>query len=235
LSAQRLSARRFGARLLSMQASVLIVMAACTVTSLLALQNVVNKADERRTIDKRLMVAERLRADALEIARSARRFVLGGNLQERQRVQAISAEMETARRTFRGLRLRPDGISLDTSLDVYLAAIDEAMDAEGEPVERLAQFEATLLDARNLVSTDFDRFVAGERARRETLRSAFVLAGTARWAILVGSVLVVLMVFMSSVMTFRRVQRDELLLQTRGLRVDGPPVAVAASEPSMLV
>src|SRR5688572_24687404 len=138
-------------------ASIVLVIVLGAATAIVGLQFTRHQADQARTIDDRLAMLEQLRGNARELAASARRYVLGGDVKEQQRVIAISDDM-------RKLRMRLDarihlvkGAVLEADLAEYTAALYSIMGArDSDPIVRLERFEDELVRIRAPLVNTFD-------------------------------------------------------------------------------
>jgi hypothetical protein len=153
-------------------------------TAIIALRGTTERVAQARTIDDRLAMLDRLRADTRELGLSARRFILSGDLKEKLRIQAIEADMVSRRALFGPRSPLTNGDVLAATLDDYIASLDTAIGVTNDDtVQRLEQFESQLVRIRAPLSSAFDDVISRERAARANLRSADRLVTIAQWAI----------------------------------------------------
>lgn len=196
---------RLRKRIVAMHASLVVVIIVCAASALVALRTTLRHSEDRRVIDERLSRVERIRGDTREIALSARRYVLAGDLKEQQRVLAIAASMGSERERLRAASLRPEGVALDTGIDAYVQAMLSAMTAEeGDAIARLGHFEDELMRARKQLGQQFDLFVASERQRRGASHTMHVLTRAAQWGVLISGALGVILAIAAATGALRR-------------------------------
>lgn len=197
--------RHLGNRILIGHASIALVIVLSAVTALVALGSTVRRAERTREIEARLMLVRHLRSDARELAASARRYLLSGNSQDRQRVFAIDEELRKTRDALRAQATYPAGWVAD--LDEYSATLTTAMSRTAHDIATIAHFENELLRVRNALEVALDSIVAGEHARISTLQSSTTLARRAQWALAVVSTLGLALVVVSGIAAFRLLVR----------------------------
>jgi len=181
--------RTFLKRLTVGHAAIVVVIVLSTTTALLALRATMRQTERTSEIDRRLALVDHLRSDARELARSARRYLLTGDLKEQQRVFAIESEMDGER-----LRLGPRARQLDSLLDNYVAAVVRNMTVDRTDAgAALATFEDALIAARSPLSSTFDEIIEREHKLREASRSSQWWARGAQWTLLVAAALAVLL------------------------------------------
>jgi signal transduction histidine kinase len=204
----------FRSRLIAVHVSLVLVIALGAVTAILALRTTHEQAAQSRAIDQRLAMLDRLRADTRELALSARRHVLSGDLEEQQRVLAIVHDLRAHRERLQARATLHKGAMLEADIDEYVAALVQLMSVEDDdPLERLARFEDGLVVIRAPLATTFDEIVTHERARRDAMRSAQWLARGAQWAVLIASVLGVVIAIGAAVVVLRKLSAvDEITL-----------------------
>jgi signal transduction histidine kinase len=179
----------FRKRLLLGHASIVLVIVLSTTTALITLRSTIHQTERTSEIDRRIVLIDHLRGDARELARSARRFLLTGDLKEQQRVLAIEGEMNQERT--RGANREP---ALDDSLDDYIAAVVNSLSNDrADPGAALARFEDDLIRARGPLTLAFDSIIARERAKLDASRSSQQLARGAQWALVIAAGLGVLL------------------------------------------
>jgi signal transduction histidine kinase len=180
----------FRKRLVLSHVAVVVVIVLMTGTAVVALRSTQLQVEEARRIDHRLGLLYHLRGDARELATSARRYILGGDLKEQQRVLAIVHEMKAEREQLAARSTLAKGGLLEADLDEYIASLVHAMSFDDDdPIVRLSRFEDELARIRAPLSLTFDDIMARERTRREALRSAQTLARGAQWAVLLAGLL----------------------------------------------
>lgn len=171
-------------------AAIVLVIALGAITALLALRSKSHRVEETSQIDHRLAIIDRLRAESRELGQSARRYILSGDLKEQQRVLSIVHEMKKEREQLGARVSLEGGALLEADLDEYIAALKNAMWFDDkDPIVRLSRFEDELAKIRVPLSVRFEDVISRERSRRDVLRSAHWLARSARWAVLVASLL----------------------------------------------
>jgi signal transduction histidine kinase len=197
--------RSFRRRLILVHASLVIVIALGATTAVLALRSTRSQVAQSREIDERLAMLDRLRADTRELAQSARRYMLSGDLKEQQRVLAIVHAIKDERERLHARATLPSGAVLEADLDEYVAALLGVMSIDDDDaIRRLADFEDELVRIRNPLVMTFDEIASRERARRDTLRSTQTLARGAQWAVLVSSVLGILLAIGAAIGVLRK-------------------------------
>jgi hypothetical protein len=215
----------FRKRLLLANAGVVLVIALSATTAVVALRTTSDQLEQARQIDGRLAHLDRLRNDARELAASARRYMISLDLEEQQRVLAIVDAMRGKRQRLDARSSFAKGPVLEADLDEFIAALLNAMSfRDDDPIVRLARFEDELARIRSPLAMTFDAIVAGQRDRREALRSAHTLSRGAQWGVGVASLLGVVLALGAMVAVLRR---------PRAVAAGGPGV-VAASEPRLL-
>ena len=215
-------------RLVVVHAALVVVIALGAATAVLALRETQAETARAQAIDRRLALLERLRAETRELAQSARRHVLSGDLKEQQRVLAIVHAMQSERAALNARATLPSGAVLEADLEEYIAALMPLMARDDDDaVTRLARFEDELVRIRAPLATTFDDIVADERANRAELRSAQTLARGAQWAVVVASVLGVLLAIGALLAVSRVLPAPEVAREPR------EPVT-PPSEPSLL-
>jgi CHASE3 domain sensor protein len=197
--------RQLGNRILIGHASIALVIVLSAVTALVALGSTVRRAERTREIEARLTLLRDLRADARELAASARRYLLSGNAQDRQRVFAIDAELRSERDALRAQSSYPPGWVAD--LDEYSATLTTAMSRTADDVATIAHFEDELLRVHNALDLALDSIVARERAHLDKLQSSTTLARRAQWALAVVSALGLALVVLTGLAAFRLLVR----------------------------
>jgi signal transduction histidine kinase len=215
---------RFRKQLVLASTTIVLVIALGAVTGIVALRSSVSAQAEARAIDRQLVVTERLRNRAREIATSGRRYMQSGDRKEQQRVLAIIDDVKQDRALLDSRFTLPYGPKLEASLDEYqLGVIDAMADFHEDPVERLTRFEDRVEKVRLPLSATFDDLIAHERARRSALRSASSLGRSAQWTLLLASVIGVLLAIGLCVAVLRKLSRV------------GPSVAVSPTpRPALL-
>jgi signal transduction histidine kinase len=179
----------FRKRLWLGHASIVLVIVLSTATALVALRATIRQTERTSEIDHRIVLIDQLRANARELARSTRRFLLTGDLEEQQRVLAIEAEMNQDR-----TRVAKREQALDDGLDNYIGAVVSGLGNDRtDPGAALARFEDDLIRARGPLSLAFDNMIARERAQLEASRSSQRLARGAQWALVIAAALGVLL------------------------------------------
>jgi signal transduction histidine kinase len=180
-------------------AGIALVIVLGTVTAVLALRAAIRQNERTSAIDQRLASLEHLRSDAREIARSARRYLLTGDLKEQQRVFAIEKEMDDERK-----QLGSVGAPLDQAFDDYVSSIVRSMSADrADAGAALAAFEDELMRVRNPLGGTFDGVMSRQRADRDAARSSQRLARGAQWALVVAGALGVLLTAGGVALVFR--------------------------------
>lgn len=197
--------RQLGNRILIGHASIALVIVLGAVTALVALESTIRRAERTREIEARLTLVRELRADARELARSARRYLLSGNSQDRQRVFAIDEDLRAKRDALRSRSTYSPGWVAD--LDEYSATLTTAMSRTTDDIATIAHFEDELLRVRNALDSALDSIVAGERARRTTLQASTTLARRAQWVLALVSTLGLALVVITGVGAFRLLAR----------------------------
>ncbi|NVB81657.1 MAG: hypothetical protein HOV81_24900 [Kofleriaceae bacterium] len=193
--------RHLGNRLLIGHCSIALVIVLSAVTALVALGSTIRRAERTREIEARLALVRELRADARELAQSARRFLLSGNSQDRQRVFAIDAELRRERDALRARSSYPAGWVAD--LAEYSATLTTAMSRATDDIETVAHFEDELMRVRNALEVTLDGIVAGERAKLGDLQSSTAFVRRAQWALAGASLLGLVLVVVMGVYVFR--------------------------------
>ncbi len=220
--------RIFRKRLLLGHASIVLVIVLSTVTAFVALRSMIARTEQTTTISQRIAALDDLRADAREIVRSARRFLLSGDYGEQQRVVAIEAEMRQKR-----VPLVAHDKHLDDTLDGYTGLVLASLTrSRAEPAAMLAQFEDDLMRVRGPLSTAFDDAITRERAKHDASRSSQRLARGAQWALIVAAALGVLLTIGSmlavNVLLGRKADRTGLSEATADVSLRRDPCDVAA-------
>lgn len=234
--------RAFRRRLVLVHVSLVLVIALGAATALLALRSTHEQATQSREIDHRLALLDHLRAETRELALSARRFVLSGDLKEQQRVLAIVHEMKAERDKLQARATLAKGAVLEADLEEYVAALMHAMTVDDEDaLARLARFEDELARIRNPLVMTFDEIVSHEQSRRDALRSAQTLARGAQWAVLIASILGIVLAIGAVMVVLRKLSsrtethvtrsRNELVAAAGELR---RPLEAIISETSRL-
>jgi signal transduction histidine kinase len=205
--------------LILVHVSLVVVIGLSAATAVIALRSTREQAARSREIDHRVALLDGLRAQTRELALSARRYVLGGDMMEQQRVIAIVHAMKADREKLHARDTLAKGAILEADLEEYIAALDDAMSVDDDDaVTRLAQFEDQLVKIRGPLAMTFDDIISSERARRDTLRSAQTLATGAQWAVLIASVLGALLVIDAARVGLRRVDRSGMQTGIPALR-----------------
>jgi signal transduction histidine kinase len=220
-------------RLVLGHAGIALVIAVGTVTAVLALRAGIRQNDRASEIDRRLVMVDHLRADAREIARSARRYLLTGDGKEQQRVFALEKELDDER-----TRLGPSAREIERVLDNYVSSVVRSMTADRtNAAAALADFENQLMLARSPLVDAFDQLVSRERAERRAARTSHQLARGAQWALAIAACLGLLLTVSCALFVLRLVRsivartreadlalkraaasRKELLASSRDLR-----------------
>ena len=190
--------RTFRTRLILANAGVILVLTLMALAALFALRTTGQRVAEARQIDHRIALLDDIRGDAREIAVSARRYILSGELEEQQRVVAIVHEMRAERRRLAARTTLAKGAELEADLEEYIASLTNAMYLEdADPIVRLSRFEDELARVRPSLTSTFNEVIARERARREALRSGHALARIAQWAVGIACALGIVLVIAS--------------------------------------
>ena len=215
-------------RLALATSAIVVVIVLVAATAIAALRTTEGRVNEAREIDRRLATIDQLRNETRDMALSARRKILSGDLKEQQRVLAIIQNIRIERTKLNPRASLVKGAELEAQLDEYAASLVHAMSFDDDnAVARLSRFEDELARIRAPLSLAFDDIISRERSRREELRSAESLARAARWAVLVASVLSLLLV----VTTARSVVRKLAPLgETAGLLKSRNELIAAAAE-----
>lgn len=175
------------------------------VTAVMSLRSTRHQLDEARQIDRRLALIDRLRTETRELGLSARRYMLGGDLKEQQRVLAIVHDMKREREVLNARASLAKGAILEADLDEFIAALTNAMTFDDEePIVRLSRFEDELARIRSPLAMTFDEIVSRERARRQDLRSAHSFARIAQWAVGIAGLLGAVLIGIGTITVLRR-------------------------------
>jgi signal transduction histidine kinase len=201
---------QFRKQLVLASTTIVLVIVLGAITGIVALRSSVSAQGQARTIDRQVIVAERLRDRAREMAASGRRYMQSGDQKEQQRVLALIDEMKQDR-TRLDLRFTlPYGPKLEATLDEYqLGVIDALADFNDDPVERLTRFEDRLEKVRLPLMATFDDLIGHERSQRTALRSASQLGRGAQWTLLIASAIGVLLAIGLCIAVLRRLSRVE--------------------------
>jgi signal transduction histidine kinase len=207
---------RFRKQLVLASTTIVLVIVLGAVTGIVALRSSVSAQAEARGFDRQILVTERLRERAREIASAARNYMMSGDHEEQQRVLAIIDELKRDRALLDARFTLPHGPSLEAHLDEYqLAIIDAMADFNDDPVERLTRFEDRLAKVRIPLVATFDDLIASERSRRSSLRSASNLGQSAQWTLLLASAIGVMLAIGVCVTVLRRISRVDLTPRAR--------------------
>jgi K+-sensing histidine kinase KdpD len=197
-------------RLVLGHVSIVLVVVLSTATALVALRSAVRQTERTSEIGRRIAGIEHLRTDARELARSARRLLLTGDLKEAQRVLAIEAEMNQER-----TRAETREQGLDDLIDDYVeAVVSSASMVRTDPGVALARFEDDLIRVRRPLTLAFDAMVSRERAMIDASNSSQRLARWAQLALVVAATLAVLLTIGSALAMSLLLRRDKE--RTRG-------------------
>ncbi|HEU0030319.1 MAG TPA: HAMP domain-containing sensor histidine kinase [Kofleriaceae bacterium] len=154
-------------RLIAACSAIALVIVLGTTAAFVALRSMVRHAERGVATSQRLVTIEQLRADARELARSARRYLISGDGKERQRVFAIERQMKLD-----GAQIRSDEPALDRALDRYTSAVVRAFEnPSGDTARALARFEDELARARAPLAEVFET-VVGEQQQSDVGRAA---------------------------------------------------------------
>jgi len=216
-------------RLIVGQAAILLVLAAAVTTAILALRSMEQHTAQATEIHARLAHLNQLRADARELARSARRYVLTRDPQDRQRVFAIETRVDKDRELLRDGTTRESARELEHGLDAYVSVVIRAMSESADNLApTLARFEDDLVRARSSVGSAFDELILHERSRLHSAESSRRLVRGARWALLIAGALGGLLVVGVTFSVTRLVAGHRA--RTRRTEADAERVAAARKE-----
>lgn len=225
--------RSFRKRILFAAFAVVLVLVLVAGTAIVALRATETHVSEAGAIDARLVLVDRLRTESRELAMSARRSLLSGETADQQRVFAIIQDMRVARAKLGARTAFANGPVLEADLDEYIASLTHAMSFHDEnAVVRLSRFEDELARIRKPLTADFDGIVSRERTRRQELHSALTLGRSARWAVLIATVLAIGLVISTARTVARKLApaaRDAPSDAASSIPPGDPP-----SEPSLL-
>jgi hypothetical protein len=222
--------RHFRRRILLGHGVIVVVILVGVAAALGALRTATGQASEARRIDAELATLHGLRADAREMGQSARRFILGGDRQEKLRIQAIVAAMHAARAQVGPEAGFPKRQELETALDEYIASLSNAIEiAEPDTVARLSHFEDELVRVRAPLSMVFDDIVSRERTARQSLRSDDRLIPAAQWAVLAAGVIGIVAALLAAAFVLRTRQ-----ISVAGRLASSDVPGVAGDEPAVL-
>lgn len=168
-------------RLIYGHAAIGFVLILSTAAAIIALRSSVERTEEIGRVDQRIADLAQLRTDARELARAARKYLLSGDLAEREEVKEIAQRLE--KRTGDtpaglGLRLGDYVISLKTNM------ADNRRDRD--VIER---FESNLALVREPLAKAFDEAMATLDAQLDQARKSKLLARGAQWALVLAALL----------------------------------------------
>lgn len=186
----------FRKRLLLGHVSIVLVIVLSAATALVALRSTIHQAERRSQVERRIARIEQLRAEARELGRSARRFLLTGDFKEQQRVLAIQSEMDRERKL-----VATREHALDYGLDKYVGTVIDSLSSDhAEPSMALTRFEDDLIRVRGPLSVAFDAIVARERAALDASRLSQRVAISAQWALMIAAALGVVLTIGSTIL-----------------------------------
>lgn len=164
-------------------AGLCVVLVVAIAGSLIALRVTQQESERMARIDRSLQHVSHVRASTDEVGRAARRYVLSGDVEDKQLVGAIAAELRSNREGSGSLLSLGEVLAVDTAVDHYVADVTRAMDDFDEDfLTRLDRFEVALLDARNELGVVLDRSVARRHREREDSLASRTVARLASWA-----------------------------------------------------
>jgi hypothetical protein len=187
-------------RLIYGNAAIGIVLVLSTITAIVALRSSVQRTADAERIEQRIADLEHLRVTSRDIARAARKYLLNGDLAERERARSLAGGIQDPRKGG-----TDEGLRLERRLGDYAIVIQRSLSDQRDP-GALERFETDLDLVRRPLSEAFDETMATLRARRERSQTTDKFAAAARWALVVAGLLGV------------SIAAANLLLIKRGLR-----------------
>lgn len=235
------SSRRRGARFdhrktwPAAQAGLCLVLIVAIVGSMIALRVTHRESEHMARLDARLQRLAHVRAATDEIGRSARRYVLSGDVEDKQLVGAIAAELRSGREGRRGTLSVGEALAIDTAVDRYVAEVTRAMDQfDEEFLTRLDRFEVALLDARNALGVVLDRDTSRRQREREDSLAARTVARLASWATAAACVAALLLAFALLIHT-ERGKGEDRSGSAVGMDAAGEPLAPEPQDALVLI
>src|ERR1043165_8802564 len=109
-------------------AGLCLVLVVAIAGSLIALRVTQQESERMARIDGVLQHVAHLRGATDEIGRAARRCLLSGDVEDKQLVGAIAADLRSDREGLRGSLSPGEARDVDAALDHYVAAVTHAID-----------------------------------------------------------------------------------------------------------
>gem|GEM_PF-5870437 len=168
-------------RLIYGHVAIAVVLLLSTAAAIIALRSSVHRTEEIDRIDQSLSELTRLRTDARELARAARKYLLTGDVAEREQATALVQRLE--RRTGD----TPAGLGL--RLGNYIVSVKTSMGDDRRDREVIERFESSLELVREPLAKTFDEATSILRARQDQARKSKLLARSAQWALVLAALL----------------------------------------------
>lgn len=167
-------------RIVLANAAIAFVLVASALTAILALRSTQQQDAQVARIDQQITRLDGLRQQVRDLARTARRYLLTGDLAERERAKELSARIQAT----------PTGvIALSRRLSDFTLFVDSGLkDAPRDPAS-IQEFEVSLDLVRDPLAVAFRDELEPLVAKRDLARSSRRLATGAQWALAIAVVL----------------------------------------------